>query len=591
MGCTNSDSVRCECGSQEKELQTCNHNYPMASSDHLQAKNSPQTKFKEGGNIGKTSQNVGLAGCESLVVNKEAFLDHQATLEDHTFENHTMENPSILQAATLEDPSLKTHSGEDPNLEKSAPLDSPPLKPLDNPRSDLAKVSGASRDSREGDTLLGQKDAGESPEWSDLQRAIFNQTNLFYFSVILSMTSFPLGWDIGTATSVVSHSSFPYTHGNFTTGIIVSSFNLGCLSGCLTLAKCHKNLKSTVQNSACIYGIGALVESICLLWHGLGIWGFGCGRFICGISCGTLCVTGPLYMSELLLPTFDRRPLYLSFWQTSICIMILSGAFASAISSSVPSYLIIIQATKLSWVLVQAVMTLYLPYSIKQTVIYGTVHDLRPVLNRIYIELDENTLVADWNYFRNIYATQHASLMKVLQDTGSRNTLIKSSCIMALQLLTGINYFLYYGTLIFRTLMAATIMGSVNLAGSLSSGIILQYFSIRDVMFVGSSIMMVCMLGYSTLGQFTALSITMICCFIFVFATSWGPCCGILINNLSDNNANITSAAIAVNWLVNWAISALSPICIKAMDFKYGYFFTAFLLIAALFVNRCIEKH
>lgn len=414
------------------------------------------------------------------------------------------------------------------------------------------------------------------------EKALINERNLFWFCFILAITAFPLGWDVGTISNLISHHNFPYQNlTSLQVGIIVSSFNAGCLIGCLTLPKIKTNLKHLVRVSTVIYLVGSIIEMISLKFVS-SHWGFILGRFLCGISCGSLCVISPLYMNELIMDECRNRGLYLSLWQTVICFLILLGNFIHFFHTSFGiGYIYFIQGSKVAFVIIINGALFLIPTSIRFAITLDT-HFL-PILEKLYKNLTEDESLNLQNTFREKYLSQQETF--TLKNRTTFNNTVKCCFLMGSQQLTGINYFFYYGASVFQTPIALILLSLVNFFGSISNGFIFRFFKPRSILITGSIVMFISMTMYSSIGPNLApLLIVLSCIFIFFFAISWGPCSGMITNSISNNSGDITSIAVSVNWIMNWIITIITPILIEVCGFRYGFLFSLFLVVMGSFV-------
>ncbi|KAK6204722.1 uncharacterized protein RJT21DRAFT_111284 [Scheffersomyces amazonensis] len=432
----------------------------------------------------------------------------------------------------------------------------------------------------------------------------FNNFNLFWYCLVLSFTSFPLGWDVGTITNLINHASFTIKYlSSFKLGLVISSFILGSLVGCFFIPfQTNKHpLKSLLQFSTIIFLLGTCSELLFLKWA-INYWCFIFGRFLSGIGCGSLCVIGPLYMNEILLSGFKLRGFYLSFWQSFVCLIILIGNIQNYYLNSVSVDMIYVhQVIKIFFVLFANSLIPILPHSPEFFKVKGDVAELRKIYLKILKSNGQNE-IDNFVSLQNQHQLQsndkhgyetNLSYVELFQTQS--NKIIKCCFIMAFQQLTGINYFFYYGPIIFRNFKSAfIIMSLVNLIGSLLGGPIIHLWNIKYNLILSGCLMAILMTVYSLIGQFTShlvplivLSIT----FIFFFAISWGPSCGILVNVIANNNPKIVSLSIGLNWLFNWIIITISPWMIQRFQFNYNWIFVASLISMTLFIQIFIPKN
>ncbi|CUM64997.1 uncharacterized protein PRCAT00002615001 [Priceomyces carsonii] len=419
-----------------------------------------------------------------------------------------------------------------------------------------------------------------------------NDRRIIEACLIISFCAFPLGWDVGTTGFMVSHQSFTNSYGSLSSlmiGVLISCFNLGCLVGCLTIGQLKMNLKYAIQISLSIYLLGSGVEWLASYENwGLTVYLFG--RVFCGVCCGALCVIAPIYTSELIVNESKRGP-YLSFFQAQVCGWILLGNLANVLYDRMGQPFLVVIYAKVAFTLLFGISLLRVPNSIKYYLEKKAIDKLYGVYRQIYVNADAELVDREIDYY--VPSPSDQGWVSIFKSPNLSKTMI-CCCLMAFQQLTGINYFFYYGNIIFNSSYSIIIMSVANLVGGLSSGKILQFFQIKTILIAGSFTMSLLMLAYSIFGliQHTLVNvispilIVITCLFILCFAVSWGPCCGILSCLISGNSSEIMGLAISVNWIFNFAISIVTPILIAKLEFSYGFIFCFNLLVMGLFVLR-----
>ncbi|KAK6459607.1 major facilitator superfamily domain-containing protein [Scheffersomyces xylosifermentans] len=388
-------------------------------------------------------------------------------------------------------------------------------------------------------------------------------SSIFWNCIILSTTSFPLGWDVGTMGNLIISNHFPFHNlADLQTGLLISSFNIGCLIGCLTLARIstYVKLRTLIHSASLFYLVGTILEMFSL--HYPYLWLFVAGRLICGINCGTLCAVGPMYMLEVMGENFPRRDLYFSMWQSEVCISILVGNVLSVLQPNI--YPTVVEISKIIFVILLDTLICTVP-DLK----HPTQDDARE---------------------------SKAFKITVLEHFPEGNSqLLKCCLVMSFQQLTGINYFFYFGSIVFASPLACIFMSLVNLIGSFSSGFVLQYLGLKHVLAVCSFLMALVMGAYAMMGILSSsqhqVLIILSMVFILLFSLSWGPGSGILNNLLSKNDPKIISVAVSLNWITNWFVAIITPTMIKLLGFSYGFFFACNLVAMGCFIMKFIPRH
>ena len=411
-----------------------------------------------------------------------------------------------------------------------------------------------------------------------------NSHNILKYCLILSLCGFPFGWDVGTSSATISNEFFPYQNlSSLEFGLIVSCFHFGCSIGSVCLGQWKINLKTLLHITISLYALAAALEVIFLYCTQLYIWGYIIGRFFGGISCGGLGVIGPLYMNELIIGGSNKR-LYLSFHQTVVASTIFIANGISWISTDWPDLIYLYHYSKLLYSICFHSLLWFLPKSIRYFSMRQDYPQLWTIYNKLIYNLNESV-------FMQIIKTPDTTDSSVLDRCGIKKLII--CCIILIcQQLTGINYFFYYGSIIFKSQSIIVVLCLVNLLASLSSGWVINRYSIRYILIAASFLMCGDLVVYANVGQFTNmywLLITMTFTFIVLYAISWGSGAGILVNISSNGSSTIMSWATATSWLANWIITMVSPWMVVKLGFLYGYIFSGFLIILGLFIFWCIE--
>lgn len=436
----------------------------------------------------------------------------------------------------------------------------------------------------------------KAPNNSDIAPKV-NYTYLTLFCIIVALSGLPVGWDIGTIGYIINTSTFKETYGNsvngetglssFMVGVIISSFNMGCLMGCLGLSRLTVRLgfKSTIFISNLIYLLGSCTQIMAGFLR-LSVWIMIAGRISCGICCGTLCVLVPRYLNQLIV--VPQKDIYLSFFQTSVCTAILGGNLANFALQQ--DYLKIVSGQVLI-IIVTTSLAVFLPESYQYYVSRNEQEKANIVLRKLHYQISEEQIV-------NLIG-QEAIINKLpkgwIWNKQYYEPLIQCCMMMVFQQFTGINYFFYYGSIIFSSLgintaLVSIIMSVVNLVGSLTSNVIIGKFGrIKLLLMIGSATMSILLTSYVALAFITtptALTCMVIitCLFIASFAITWGPIPGILIARISNNSNEIIGLANCVNYTINCLITIVTPIMINIMGFNFSILFIITLISLIFYI-------
>jgi sugar porter (SP) family MFS transporter len=143
-----------------------------------------------------------------------------------------------------------------------------------------------------------------------------------------------------------------------------------------------------------------------------------------------------------------------------------------------------------------------------------------------------------------------------------------------LQQLSGCNFIFYYGTTFFTNIgihspyVISLITNLVNVVSTIPGMILVESIGRRRLLMIGAGGMAVSQLVVGTVGtiESTATSlniifITFVCCFIFFFASSWGPVVWVVTSEIYPLKvrAKSMSISIAANWILNFSIAYGTP--------------------------------
>ncbi|CUM47802.1 uncharacterized protein AC631_04094 [Debaryomyces fabryi] len=417
------------------------------------------------------------------------------------------------------------------------------------------------------------------------------------FCIIIALCGLPVGWDIGTIGFIISTSTFKETYGNsldgetnissLMVGIIISSFNLGCLIGCLGLSKLTSRIgfKGTIFTGNFIYLVGTVIQ-ILSGWFRLNIWLMILGRVNCGICCGALCVLAPRYLNQLII--VPKKDMYLSFFQTSICLAILGGNLTNFVMKH--DYLKILSC-QLTIILMTSCLTVFLPESHHYYISKNEIDKAFMVVKKLHVRISDDQIIKLIDQVPTITTLPKGWI----RDKQYYKPLIQCCVMMIFQQLTGINYFFYYGSLVFSSLGINTttvsiIMSVVNLVGSLMSNIIIGKFGrIQLLLMIGSAIMSSLLTIYMILAYISTPSsltgmVIITCLFIASFATTWGPIPGIMVTRISCNSNDIIGLANCVNYTANCLITVVTPVMISTVGFNFSLLFIVSLISLVIYI-------
>ena len=414
------------------------------------------------------------------------------------------------------------------------------------------------------------------------------------YTIAISLNAMTLGWDTGTIGHIVTSNGFQqnYVHEKLSStmvGITISCFNFGCIIGCLVLGHLWKafGYKKSVYIVNLIYFLGTVVQ-ILMAKFTRNIWLTLLGRTMCGTQCGALCVLLPKYVYQLVLAS--HKNVLLSFLQTAVCISIFAGSFANWL---VKDKFIILWYCQVVFVFLNTIVLLPLPEPPSYYLSENNYSKAERVIERLYVLDYEKTASM---YTRNF---QQSEIEQPQCRVFPFRVMIPCVLLMIFQQLTGINYFFYYGSMAFLRLginyfFINALMTGLNLVGSLISNAALSWFCVRALLLAGSALLCCFFVLYTTFNLTSTpvspyIVIVATCCFILIFAVTWGPAPGILVARYAENSSTLLALAVSVNFFSNCVITTVSPLLFAKLGFPFTIIFIGGLLCLFLYVMLCVH--
>lgn len=449
---------------------------------------------------------------------------------------------------------------------------------------------------------------------------------LTIFTLAISSAGLMFGYDIGTIGALIHMPAFVEKFGDnlatiprsfypFTKGAIMGISSIGgFLGGVLTMI-----LVPIMGPRLVIFtsGICSLVANVIIIISTYWVQVL-MGRFLYGISCGMICVTCPMLISELA--PVSKRGLFISLFQLNITVGIVTGAitmllsnaeFGNSINNQWQFKYPLIQGIGIC--VISCLAVFIAPESPAWLIFRGSNHY---ELARTAIARSRNLKERDpivTNHFNELIALINT------EDDGRdeiNDSLIKgepkyllrtvTGCLISFfQQMTGINYFFFFGTAIFQTIgvgnpyLVSIFFGCVNLIFSLISVPVISRFNRRTLLLLGSTILTITMLIFCTVGLFTSYttagSTVMIissCIFIGIFATTWGPLVSIVVSEIYPPNIKVKAMAVCgcTGWISTFLVSfSILPLT-ALMGFGLGYIFSGFTIVGGILIYLILPE-
>ncbi|MCL9780005.1 sugar porter family MFS transporter [Vibrio sp. S4M6] len=173
-----------------------------------------------------------------------------------------------------------------------------------------------------------------------------------------------------------------------------------------------------------------------------------------------------------------------------------------------------------------------------------------------------------------------------IRQTGLTGVLLIGIALSVFQQITGINVFLYYAPVIFKSLTSSgtdvamfetILVGAVNLLFTVIAIFTVDKFGRKPLMIVGAAVMSISMFAIGTAAYLDAVGgylVVFVLGYIAAFALSLGPVTWVLLSEIFPNKVRSKALSIAVfaQWVANYLVSQTFPM----MNSKSSYLYQAY---------------
>lgn len=439
-------------------------------------------------------------------------------------------------------------------------------------------------------------------------------------SVLLaSVGGFLLGFDLGYIGPILS---FPGFQGSVNSGRPLSSPTQGFITAIFSLGAVLSSLPNVTKYFCDGFGrrrsiicgglffcLGAVAQAT-----SFGIVQILIGRLLSGFSVGLLSNAVPLYQSEVA--PADWRGTMGTTYQLSITLGI-------AVAFGVDH--IVNPMDDLGWrkaILVQTIPgiilvigSLWMPPSPRWLVFQGRTNEAMAVLWKLR-QSEEAASAELREIVHSVHAVQdlgEVELIDMLSSAYARRLLLVGMWLMALQQLCGMNAFMYYGTLIFKTVDLSEsafncVIGVVNVLATIPGILAIErYGRAKLLQWSGAAMTVACVVcaalgtAYisfpsncdqhcselaSTTSQIAGPGIALASIgFVASYASGWGPvawvyCAEIYPLQFRSMALGITTCTL---WVANYMIAQFTPILFETYRFHTFFIFALFCACGTLF--------
>lgn len=445
------------------------------------------------------------------------------------------------------------------------------------------------------------------------------------FCFLVAFGGFVFGFDTGTISGFVAMDDFKERFGqlngsgeyylsNSRTGLMVSIFNVGCCIGGIFIGRVGDmwGRRMGIMLAMAIYVVGIAIQiSSDDKWYQ-----FFIGRMVTGLAVGTVSVVAPVFISEVA-PKQVRGTLVCCY-QLCITLGIFIGycctygtkTYDDAQCWRIPLGLCFV------WAALLVAGMLNMPESPRFLMSKLRVDDARRSIARSNkVDINDDVVEAE---IRTIQAgldkealAGNANWMELINGKPRILRRVFVGVVTAiLQQLSGINYFFYYGTTIFKAVgmddsfKTSIILGAVNFVSTFANIWAIERLGRRLTLLIGSVCMTVCLVIYSALGSAnlyidgfentpentrkpTGNAMIFITCLnIFFFASTWagGVYCILSETYPLRIRSKAMSVATGANWMFGFLIAFFTPFITSAIHFNYGFVFAGSMAFSVFFI-------
>lgn len=445
------------------------------------------------------------------------------------------------------------------------------------------------------------------------------------FCFLVAFGGFVFGFDTGTISGFVAMDDFKERFGqlngsgeyylsNSRTGLMVSIFNVGCCIGGIFIGRVGDmwGRRMGIMLAMAIYVVGIAIQiSSDTKWYQ-----FFIGRMVTGLAVGTVSVVAPVFISEVA-PKQVRGTLVCCY-QLCITLGIFIGycctygtkTYDDAKCWRIPLGLCFV------WAALLVAGMLNMPESPRFLMSKLRVDDARRSIARSNkVDINDDVVEAE---IRTIQAgldkealAGNANWMELINGKPRILRRVFVGVVTAiLQQLSGINYFFYYGTTIFKAVgmddsfKTSIILGAVNFVSTFANIWAIERLGRRLTLLIGSVCMTICLVIYSALGSAnlyidgydntpentrkpTGNAMIFITCLnIFFFASTWagGVYCILSETYPLRIRSKAMSVATGANWMFGFLIAFFTPFITSAIHFNYGFVFAGSMAFSVFFI-------
>ncbi|KAH8596595.1 MFS sugar transporter-like protein [Bisporella sp. PMI_857] len=406
--------------------------------------------------------------------------------------------------------------------------------------------------------------------------------------LFVAMGGLLFGYDTGTISGILPMKAFrlqfstdsgdPTYISPAQSSQVVAILSAGTFFGALLAAPIGDRLGRRISLiiSVIIFSFGVVLQT-CAMQFPLLV----AGRFFAGLGVGIISVLVPLYQSEMA-PKWIRGTLVCAYQLAITAGLLLASVvnlctqhLESANSFRIPF------ALQFVWAGVLFMGLILLPETPRYLIKRGLHTDAALSLSRLRrLDITHPALIeelaeieANHEYELSLGPSTYRDTFVGSPHLGRR--LFTGCGLQMLQQLSGCNFLFYYGTTFFSNIGISSpfiiqlVMNIVNVVSTIPGMMLVESLGRRRLLMGGAVGMAICHLTIASVG--TAIPnakgtgnlvlIVFACCYIFFFASTWGPVPWVVTSEIYPLKVRAKSMSIstASNWIFNFAIGYGTP--------------------------------
>ncbi|KAK0661330.1 Hexose transporter HXT10 [Lasiodiplodia hormozganensis] len=461
-------------------------------------------------------------------------------------------------------------------------------------------------------------------------RGLIDSPFVFGAAFLASLGGFSFGYDQGVISIINVMPQFLNTYpilneGGFYTGLMTAMLELGAFLGCFFMPWLADKIsrKWALSVVVCIFCIGAIIQTSAPNYGALVF-----GRFFGGIGVGTLALGAPLYISEIAPPNLRGALLVLE--SVSIVLGVVVSYWISYGTKELEGEI----AFRLPFGLQMVCAVLlgigihFFPYSPRWLGLKGREADCLQSLSQLRrlpptdsrVQAEFQAIMTEVEFQKKLTELHHPGLSGFKLEIASWFDLFKKKSwrrtavgtgVAFFQQFSGINGFIYYAPILFRSLgqtdeMSLILSGTLNISQLVA--VVVCFFIIdrigrRPLAIWGAVgmatpyIVMSVLVGlYSSnwAGHQAAGWVTTAMAYVYTFfyGVSYSPLTWALPSEVFPNGTRAKGVALSTSvvWLANFIIGVIVPTMIEKAGFGTYVFFAGWCILAIVWAYYLVPE-